>query len=239
MSQVELESLGLKNFAISARYASGTKFYEVYKDSPEIYHQFSLSEDAEQILFNKILHYCRQQSTVLDIGAGTGKLARMLAPYVRRVYALEPSETFTNYSVKLTEASCLSNLIHVFAPAEKIPLPSHSVDLATMTWATFCPNEALREIYRVLKKGGYAIRVGAVVKDDLTAFYPNLDEQVLMRTNTWFEQQGFETAEETIKVRFKNSATARRILQALTGVHLKRVKRELIHKVVFQVYRHN
>lgn len=90
-------------------------------------------------------------ATVLDLGAGTGKLSRMLDAAGLAVVALDPS------------ASMLAQL-HAAAPrvrtlvgrAESIPLPAESVDavVAAQAFHWFEPSKALPEMHRVLKPHG-------------------------------------------------------------------------------------
>ena len=87
---------------------------------------------------------------VLDLGAGTGKLARVLARRAR-VIAVEPLAAMR---AKLAE---LAPGVDVLAgTAEAIPLDDGSVDVVTVAQAFhwFRGAEALAEIHRVLRPGG-------------------------------------------------------------------------------------
>jgi SAM-dependent methyltransferase len=90
-------------------------------------------------------------STVLDLGAGTGKLTAGLHPLVGRVIAVEPVAEMRRI---LSEAQ---PQIEVRAgAAEDIPLDDEAVD-AVMVGAAFHwfdPDEALCEIHRVLRPSG-------------------------------------------------------------------------------------
>jgi SAM-dependent methyltransferase len=86
-------------------------------------------------------------ATVVDLGAGTGILTRLLARRFARVIAIEPDDA-------------MRALIEVGEPvagvAESVPLPDASVDgiLSAEAFHWFDAERALAEIARVLKPGG-------------------------------------------------------------------------------------
>jgi len=90
-------------------------------------------------------------ATVLDLGAGTGKLTRDLVPRARLVYAVEPDEAMRAVLEEVVpEAEALPG------SAEAIPLPDDSVD-AVFTAEAFhwyASDESVGEIVRVLRPGG-------------------------------------------------------------------------------------
>ena len=90
-------------------------------------------------------------STVLDLGAGTGKLTRLLAPRVGRVIAVDPS------SAMLDELhQQLPEVEAVVGTAEAIPVSDESVDAVFVGEAFhwFRTTQACAEIARVLTAGG-------------------------------------------------------------------------------------
>jgi SAM-dependent methyltransferase len=91
-------------------------------------------------------------ATVLDLGAGTGKLTRLLVERFARVVAVEPEETMRGLIPRSAEV--------LPGTAEEIPLPARSVA------AVFCGESfhwfdwtrAIAEIVRVLEpRGGLAL----------------------------------------------------------------------------------
>jgi SAM-dependent methyltransferase len=90
-------------------------------------------------------------SSVLDLGAGTGKLTRMLAEGGLQVTALDPSrEMLARLRIAVPTACAIE------ATAESIPLPAGAVDAVTAAQAFhwFDATTALTEIHRVLRPGG-------------------------------------------------------------------------------------
>ena len=85
--------------------------------------------------------------TIVDLGAGTGKLTRLLVPSGARVIAVEPIPEMRAL-IAVGEA--------VDGTAEEIPLADGSADLVTVAQAFhwFDLDRALPEIHRVLRPGG-------------------------------------------------------------------------------------
>ena len=84
---------------------------------------------------------------VADVGAGTGKLTRLLEPTGARVIAVEP----------IAEMRALIGVGEIVdGTAEDIPLDDASVDVATVAQAFhwFDHARALPELHRVLRPGG-------------------------------------------------------------------------------------
>ncbi|HEX4197867.1 MAG TPA: class I SAM-dependent methyltransferase [Caulobacteraceae bacterium] len=88
---------------------------------------------------------------VLDLGAGTGKLSRLLRARGLEVVAVEPSDGMrAQFSRGLPDVPVLAG------SAETIPLDDASVDAVVVgqAWHWFDPARAVGEAARVLKPGG-------------------------------------------------------------------------------------
>ena len=90
-------------------------------------------------------------STVVDLGAGTGKLTRLLVRRVGRVIAVEPGpKMLAQLERSVPEAD------GVLGAAEAIPLGDACVDavVCAQSFHWFRAAEALQEIHRVVRRGG-------------------------------------------------------------------------------------
>jgi SAM-dependent methyltransferase len=90
-------------------------------------------------------------ATVLDLGAGTGKLTRVLARRYARVIAVEPLDNMRAILERVVpEAEAHAG------SADNIPLPDASVDavFAAQAFHWFATDAVVAEIARVLKPGG-------------------------------------------------------------------------------------
>jgi SAM-dependent methyltransferase len=85
--------------------------------------------------------------TVVDVGAGTGKLTRLLRPTGARLVAVEP---IAEMRAHIQGAEVLEGT------AESLPLPDGSVDVVTaaQSFHWFDLDRALPEIHRVLRESG-------------------------------------------------------------------------------------
>jgi ubiquinone/menaquinone biosynthesis C-methylase UbiE len=91
-----------------------------------------------------------QATTVVDIGAGTGSYANVLAANGYQVLAIEPS------AMMRSQATHHQAIKWIEAFAEQIPLPDRSADAAIIMLAFHHFSDyqqALREIYRVIGAG--------------------------------------------------------------------------------------
>jgi ubiquinone/menaquinone biosynthesis C-methylase UbiE len=104
----------------------------------------------------------KPESTVLDLGAGTGKLTRLLAQLGADVVAVEPVDAMRQ---RLVET--IPGVKALPGTAEAIPLEDDSMDAVTVGQAFhwFDGDAALAEIHRVLRPGK---RLGLIwnVKDE-------------------------------------------------------------------------
>ncbi|WP_338721838.1 class I SAM-dependent methyltransferase [Pseudomonas tolaasii] len=101
-------------------------------------------------------------STVIDLGAGTGKFTRLLSTLAPTLIAVEPVEAMGAQLAKL-----LPDVRLLPGTAEAIPLEAASADAVVCAQAFhwFSTEAALADIHRVLKPGG---RLGLVwnVRDE-------------------------------------------------------------------------
>ncbi|WP_040800952.1 class I SAM-dependent methyltransferase [Nocardia higoensis] len=89
--------------------------------------------------------------TVVDVGAGTGKLTRTLLSPGRAVIAVEPSA-----GMREQFARVLPDVEMVMGTAESIPLPDATADVVAcaQAWHWVTPELAIPEAARVLRPGG-------------------------------------------------------------------------------------
>ncbi|HWC14068.1 MAG TPA: class I SAM-dependent methyltransferase [Actinomycetota bacterium] len=91
------------------------------------------------------------RSTILDLGAGTGKLTKLLIGSGATVLAAEPLP-----NMRMQLASSVPDAVALAAKAEALPLRPKTVNAVMVAeafhWFSF--PEAVREIHHVLKPGG-------------------------------------------------------------------------------------
>jgi SAM-dependent methyltransferase len=95
---------------------------------------------------------------VLDLGTGTGTLARGFASRGCEVVGLDVAEALVSEARKL-DGDAGVRIDYVVAPAEKTGLPAHSFDvvIAGQAWNWFDRNKAIKEVRRTAKPGGWFV----------------------------------------------------------------------------------
>ena len=137
-----------------------------------------------------------ENRVVLDVGAGTGRLACMLAPLVGRVHAFDIAPDMLRVCREKLTASGLSNWQVDLADHRQLPVEDHSADLVVSGWsvsylALWNPvswreelDKWLGEMERVLNGGSPIVlfeslgtgNESPLQLDHLKDFYPWLDE---------------------------------------------------------------
>ena len=148
---------------------------------------------------------------VLDLGAGTGRLARMLVPLAAHVHAFDIAPDMLRVCREKLAASGLTNWAVDIADHRQLPVEDHSADLIVSGWSVSYLAvwnsdswrtelaKALAEMRRVLKPGSLIVlfeslgtgNESPVMLDHLRDFYPWLDEagfqKKWIRTDYQFE----------------------------------------------------
>ena len=136
----------------------------VYVKYPEIY-----DERAEIGLdFNKaISDIPLKNKVVIDAGAGTGLIAFAAAKAAHLVFAVEPISSLRQFIREKANKTNTTNLYSIDGFLHAIPLPDGFTDIIiTIRAIGWQLEDELQEIERVVKKGGYAIHLGANSDDE-------------------------------------------------------------------------
>jgi SAM-dependent methyltransferase len=97
---------------------------------------------------------------VVDVGAGTGRLAMAAARHADVVFAVEPVGRLRDWIRSSADRMGLTNVYVVDGFLDKLPFRDDSVDvLITRRALGWRPNAELREVDRVLAPGGGAVHL--------------------------------------------------------------------------------
>ena len=105
----------------------------------------------------------------LDLGAGAGAMSVALAPYVRRVLALDPSRAMLRAAGLAARRRGRMAPLGVQGEAEQLPLRDGCIDVLACRHAARYfgdPARAVREMTRVLRRGGRVVVLDVVASGD-------------------------------------------------------------------------
>jgi len=121
---------------------------------------------------------------VIDLGAGTGVLTRVLKKNGAMVLGIEPSTELIQVAKEMDKLEGYEiEYIHTYA--EEIPLPDQTVDIVTAfrAWHWFDTKKVLDEVKRILKPNGTLLVMDSgfvvnrkVVKDTLEIIQRNMPD---------------------------------------------------------------
>ena len=112
------------------------------------------------------------REAVLDAGSGAGHTALAVAPYAARVTSVDLSASMLAQGRRLALERGLGNLHFEVGDVESLTFADGSFDVVTSRYSAHHwphPQNALREIHRVLRSGGRFVLSDIVGYDDFTA----------------------------------------------------------------------
>ncbi|MEP0804631.1 MAG: methyltransferase domain-containing protein [Chloroflexota bacterium] len=170
---------------------------QIYQTDGDHYEALIAREDHEGNLLKALEEILNPSGLdILDLGAGTGRLAVLLAPRAKSVRAFDVSEEMLRVCRQKLERSGLANWKVEVADHRQLPVADHSADLAVSGWsvsylAVWNPaswraelEKWLREMKRVLRRGSFIVlfeslgtgNESPIRLEHLRDFYPWLNE---------------------------------------------------------------
>lgn len=177
---------------------------QFYENEPELYDEITEREDPENKILKILLkHYDFKNKTVLDLGAGTGRLVIPLSKESKLMYALDTSVPLLGILKKKVKDKNIKNIKILNTSYSKIPLPDNSLDMIISSWSFPGHSEDkesdLKEITRVLKEGGKIIIILSSDKGELQNIRKRVFKESLRRTGErlqWLRSKGFKKQTE-------------------------------------------
>lgn len=142
----------------------------IYENEAEQYELLISREDCEGRILQALLPIRSFHSLdVIDLGAGSGRLACLLAPYAKSIVAIDGSQAMLDVAAAKLRRSGYTNWQTIAADHRDLPVPDQSADVVVAGW-TICYvansnveewqqqlQKVMREIGRVLRPGGTVI----------------------------------------------------------------------------------
>lgn len=208
---------------------------EVYSSHAREYEELVCHEDHQGNILEAIRAIAPlPEADVVDLGAGTGRLARLLQPHVRRVIACDLSP----HMLQIARDKLRSGAGEWYVAAadhRHLPMDSQSADLIVSGWSVsyvtvWHPDswraEAdawLKETRRVLRSGGRIILFESLgTGNETPQRLPHLENFY-----GWLDQAGFHSLWIRTDYRFESPEAASRIAGFFFGDEMKeRILRE-------------
>ena len=186
---------------------------EVYQGHADQYERLIRREDYQNNILSAIESYCPLGGLdVVELGAGTGRLTRLLAPYVQSIKAFDGSAHMLETAAASLREMGVSNWSTEVADHRQVPVEDASADLVIAGWS-FCylavwgedewksaVEDGLREIERILRPGGTVIIIETM---GTGTEKPNPPEH-LSAYYDWLTEAGFERGWVRTDYRFES-----------------------------------
>jgi ubiquinone/menaquinone biosynthesis C-methylase UbiE len=203
-------------------------FEEIYAKHAKEYDALISREDYQGNLL-KLLESIRPLNDidVVEMGAGTGRFTRMLAPRVKSIRAYDAAQHMLDKAAETLHAMGVSNWTVQAADNKSIPAEDASADLSIEGWSfghavAWYPDTwreeigaALREMMRVLRPNGVAVVVETLTTG---SEIPKAPTEGLATYYAWLESEhGFTRNELRTDYKFESLAEAESLARFFFG----------------------
>jgi ubiquinone/menaquinone biosynthesis C-methylase UbiE len=175
------------------------RWQDIYTNHAETYDELVRGEDYQGNLLPAISGLCPLAgTTVVEFGAGTGRLTRLLAPVVRSIHAFDLTLPMLRVAKPGLQRTGCDQWTLTNADSRAMPLPSACADVAIEGWSFLqirgwnqdgwhdALDSALSEMQRVLKPGGTAILIETLGTGKTE---PHIQQDWFGETFTYFEKE--------------------------------------------------
>jgi ubiquinone/menaquinone biosynthesis C-methylase UbiE len=213
-------------------------FEEIYARYAAEYEALVAREDHQSNLLSALQSIIDLNGIdVVEMGAGTGRVTRLLAPFVRSIKAFDASAHMLSVAEAVLRASGLSNWEVAVADNKALPVPSQSSDLVIEGWsfghATVWHADrwreevdlALAEMMRAARPNATVIVIETLGTGELQ---PKAPSHTLGEFYAYLEnERGFSRHEVQTDYRFESVAEAVKLARFFFGEELgERIERE-------------
>jgi len=199
---------------------------QIYQSEAERYHTLVSREDTEHNLLPAIRAIDPLDGkTVIELCAGTGRVSRLIAPFVRRLVISDISHHMLSFSKGKVAECGMTNWYLSLESHQALPFADQAADVVIAGWS-FCYaaidveeawrivlEQALREMQRILCPGGRLILIESLGTGYETPHPP----QVLVKYLNYLDAHGFESTWIRTDYCFKEKAEARALTSFFFG----------------------
>jgi ubiquinone/menaquinone biosynthesis C-methylase UbiE len=213
-------------------------FQNIYDNHADLYDALVTREDYQGNILpalNKIRPLAG--TDVVEFGAGTGRLTRLLAPVVKSIRAFDASQHMLDVAATTLQATGATNWTLNIGDNRHLPAADHSADVTIEGWSFghlrgWYPdtwrdevNAALAEMQRILRPGGVAILIETMTTGSQTPRPPT--EGLAELYQFWETEHGFSATPIRTDYQFVSLTEAEQLTRFFFGDELAdRVVRE-------------
>ena len=207
-------------------------YQEIYAQHADRYDQLVSREDYRGHILPALQEIRPLEGlTVVELGAGTGRLSCLLAPLVAHLHLLDASQHMLDFAADKLARKKLDNWQVQVADNRCLPVEDHIADLAISGWSLgYLVGEhpeswreelgkALREIQRVLRPGGTIVILETLGTGHET---PHPPTEALAAYYGFLEETGFRSTWIRTDYQFESLAEAESLIRFFFGDELAR-----------------
>jgi ubiquinone/menaquinone biosynthesis C-methylase UbiE len=178
-----------------------TDFHEIYRSGADSYDALVAREDYAWNLLPALQEVCQiKGAMVAELGAGTGRVTRLMAPLVKALYAFDQAPAMLAVATAHKHEEAWGNVGLALAENDRLPLADQAVQTTVAGWSIghtvgWHPDDwpkrvlaTVAEMQRVTKPGGTVVIIETLGTGHNTPNPP----PVLVPYYQWLAAQGFE-----------------------------------------------
>jgi ubiquinone/menaquinone biosynthesis C-methylase UbiE len=206
-------------------------YQSIYLNQAEQYDRMVEREDYQGNLWRTLEQICPfAGKTVVDLGAGTGRLTLPIAEKAQAVYAFDASPHMLSLNLDKLRNGGYTNWVLAAADNRTLPLQDAVADIAIEGWSFghsvgwFAENwreeigKALAEMFRILRPGGTALILETMGTGHPEPFPPTDGLAAFYR---WLQNEyGFQTTDIRTDYQFESPAEGQVLLRFFFGDEL-------------------
>lgn len=199
---------------------------EIYAKHADQYELLVSHEDYESNISRALSKTASfEAKDAVELGAGTGRLARLLAPAVKSIHVLDASPKMLQVAAEKLSEDGFHNWTVAAADHRNLPLPDHSADVVISGWSivylvvwyesTWKSELAkgLAEMKRILRPGSNIIILETLGTGHVSPHPPDN----LLDYFAFLEQEGFSSSWIRTDYRFESRPEAEEIVSGFFG----------------------
>ncbi len=204
-------------------------YHDIYSRKAALYDRLVTCEDARAELARSLAGLCvGGDTTVVETGAGTGRVTRLLASRARRIYAFDRAPTMLAVARARTAQAGMDNIRLAVADHRHLPVRSNVAELAVEGWAfghlldapegwRHAVGRAVAELERAVRPGGRVVLVETL---GTGSEQPSPPSEALARLYEHLRELGFQQRWCRTDYRFASLAEATELVGFFFGAEL-------------------